>query len=116
MDYRRVSIVAAFLGLSTPLVSQAAPHDAALNACVRAFASSVRPGAALANVKVHYVPRPGTSLISDYFSREYSFFLQAKGASTGTIAVATCSANANGTVVSLQPVRPGEDKTLAAKL
>ena len=104
--------VAAF----SPAISQAAPESDALSACTRAFESSLSADASTAPVfKVKYSAGQPASAWSNFFTREYTFFLQARDPKSGTMrASATCRATAGGNLITLQAT-PANAATLAAK-
>jgi len=100
----------------SPAISQAAPESDALSACTRAFESSLSADTASPPLfKVKYTGRqPGTAW-SNYFTREYTFFLQARDPKAGTArASATCRATAGGNLIALKATT-GDAPTLAAK-
>src|SRR5580692_5759479 len=104
MDIRKLTLAAAAIA-ATPSISQAYPESAALNACARAFASSIAaPGSAAPSYKLDYRGAQAQSALANYYGREYTFNLQAHDPKTGvTLASATCSANMRGTILALTP-------------
>ena len=104
------------LAALSPAISQAAPESDALNACTRAFESSLAPDAASPPVfKLKYTAGQPPSSWSNYFTREYTFFLQARDPKTGTArASATCRATAGGNLIALKATT-GDAPALAAK-
>jgi len=102
-----------------PAISNASPEKVALNACARAFASSLAlPGAAVPAYKVAYRDNEWVGSMLAFYTREYTFDLRAKNPKTGLpIARASCSVDSRGNVVALSPVPlNAERSTLAAKL
>ena len=91
-----------------PVISNASPEKAALNACARAFASSLAsPGAAAPAFKLAYHSSEfGGSMLELYaVEREYTFDLNANDPKTWLpIARASCTTDAHGAVVALSPV------------
>ncbi len=79
------------------------PHSIA---CAAAFATSLAsPGAAAPTFTVVDGGTRRFASVSDYFGREYTFYLYANNRKTGLpIARANCSANLHGVVVALSPV------------
>jgi hypothetical protein len=116
MHIRKLALAAAAIA-ATPSISLAYPESAALNACARAFASSIAaPGSAVPSYKLDYRGAQAQSALANYYGREYTFNLLAHDPKTGvTLASATCSANMRGTSVALSPTPLGSSSpTLAA--
>jgi hypothetical protein len=90
----------ALIAAISPATSKASSEDAALNACARAFASSIAaPGSAAPAYKLKYPGSHGESPLASYYGIRYTFYLQAQNAQTGLpLARASCSVNARGTV------------------
>lgn len=103
MDIRKLSLAAAAIAVIAPSISNANPETIALNACARAFASSVAaPGSAAPAYKVAYRGGEAASALAAYYNREYTFYLAARSPKTGvTFARATCSADTSGKIVAL---------------
>ena len=102
MNFRTFAL-AATIAVVAPALCNASPETTALNACARAFASSLAsPGAAIPAFKVIYGDaRSGTS-VTEFFAREYSFDLRANSRKTGLrIARANCATDARGSVIAL---------------
>jgi hypothetical protein len=116
MRFRLLFPAALSLAALSPAISQAAPESDALNACTRAFESSLASDAASPPVfKVKYDAGQPATAWSNFFTREYTFFLQARDPKTGTArASATCRATSGGNLIALQATRP-DAATLAAK-
>jgi len=117
MNVRKIGLAAAAIAALSPAVSQAS-EKAALDACARAFASSLAsPGAAAPAYTLVYSGSPNVPSIVDYFARDYSFDLHADNQRTGLpIARARCSTDMRGNVVALSPIplQPAR-ATLAAR-
>jgi hypothetical protein len=116
MRFRLLFPTAAILAALSPAISQAAPESDALNACTRAFASSLAPDAANPPAfKLKYNAGQPATAWSNYFTREYTFFLQVRDPKTGiSRASATCSATAGGNLIALK-APPADAPALAAK-
>jgi hypothetical protein len=97
--------LAAIAALSPALANASSEKDA-LNACAAAFATSLAaPGAAAPTFKVVDGGTRGVASVSDFFARDYTFYLYANSQKTGLpIARASCSTNSRGVVVSLLQV------------
>jgi hypothetical protein len=119
MDIRKLTLAAAASAAISPSISNADPQSVALQACARAFATSIAaPGSAAPSYKLDYRGTQAESALASYYSREYTFNLQAHDAKTGVLrATATCSTNKRGTSLALtpKPLDPSSP-TLAAKL
>jgi hypothetical protein len=119
MDIRKLTLAAAACAAISPSISNANPESVALQACARAFASSIAaPGSAAPSYKLDYLGTHAESALASYYGREYTFDLRAHDRKTGaTLASATCSTNMRGTIVALTP-KPldSSSPTLAAKL
>ena len=118
MNVRHAGFVAAALAALSPAISQANTEKAALDACARAFATSLAaPGAAAPTFTVVYGGAQNSGSVSEYFSREYTFELHADSRKTGLpIASASCSTDARGTVTALSAIPMDAARaTLAAR-
>jgi hypothetical protein len=117
MQLRHLTLVAAAIAAISPSISTANPQSVALNACASAFASSLAaPGSASPSYKVDFRGSDSQSALMSYYVREYTFYLQAHSPKSGrTIARATCSADTNGTIVSLKPESANLSPALAAQ-
>jgi len=102
MDIRKCTLAAAAIAAISPSISSANTESVALNACARAFASSIAaPGSAAPAYKVDYRGHAESALTS-YYRSEYTFYLRAHDPKTGlTLARATCSADNGGKIVAL---------------
>src|ERR1700730_886491 len=107
MKFRHFALAAASIAALAPAVSSASPPEkAALNACARAFASSLAaPGTPAPTYKVAYRDIRFAGSMLEFYTREYSFELNANDLKTGSpIARASCSTDSHGTVVSLSSI------------
>jgi hypothetical protein len=86
-------------------MSHASPETQALDACARAFASSLAsPGAAAPAFKVAYRGNQSYGSTLEFYAREFTFDLNANDPKTGLpIARASCSTDSHGVVVALLP-------------
>jgi hypothetical protein len=118
MDIRKLHLAAAAIAAISPSISNANPENTALNACARAFASSIAaPGSAAPSYKVDYRGGDSKGVLASYYDREYTFYLRAHSPKSGrTIARATCSTDMNGTITALRSEPLAESSsTLAAR-
>jgi hypothetical protein len=118
MKFRHISLAIATIAVLVPAVSNASPEKAALNACARAFASSLTsPGHAVPAVKVAYFDNRSSGSMFDFYDRGYVFDLHANNEKTGTaIARARCTTDTHGSVIALSSVPLGAaPPTLAAQ-
>jgi hypothetical protein len=117
MDFRKLSLAATALVALSPVLANAAPEDAALSACVRAFADKIMPaGADAPSVKVAYPQQHVASPILDYYARSFTFTMSAKNIKTGAeFAQATCEANIHGEILTLSTKSDPSVTTLAAR-
>jgi hypothetical protein len=105
MNLRILNFVAATIAVLAPALSDASPETEALDACARAFASSLAPpGAAAPAFKVAYRGNQFSGSMLEFYSREFNFDLYANNPKTGLpIARASCSTDSRGSVVALRP-------------
>src|SRR5277367_2043015 len=98
MKLRHVNLLLAAIVALAPAVSNASPEKAALDACARAFASSLAsPGSEAPAYKVSYRGDQSADSMFDFYTREYSFDLHVNDPKTGLpIARASCSADSRG--------------------
>jgi hypothetical protein len=103
MDIRTLTLATAAIAAISPSISRANPENVAMNACARAFASSIAaPGSAVPSYKVDYRGGQAQSALADYYGREYTFYLRAHSPKTGmTLARATCSTDLSGNILAL---------------
>jgi hypothetical protein len=119
MKYRKVSLILAAAAAFAPALSNASPERVALNACARAFASSLAtPGSAAPAFKVTYRGSQSAASMLAFYNREYSFELHANDPKTGLpVARASCSTDARGAVTALSSLPlEAAPEALAARL
>jgi hypothetical protein len=106
MNHRKIALLAVTAAILVPALCNASPEKDALNACARAFATSLAsPGKAAPTYKVAYSGAMSSGSVLDFFNREYTFELHAKNEQSGlALAHASCTATDQGTIVSLSPV------------
>ena len=104
MNIRRFALAAA--AVFSPIICMASPESAALNACARAFASSLAAaGSAPPAFKVVSGGEHYANSAADFYARTYTFDLHAKNQKTGLpIARASCSTDLRGSVISLSSI------------
>jgi hypothetical protein len=107
------------IAVLAPALANASSEKQALDACAQAFASSLAsPGAASPAFKVVLHDRVDASTsVSQFFAREYTFYLRADDPKTGAlIARASCSTDTRGAVVELTATSPRDlHTTLTAR-
>jgi hypothetical protein len=103
MNFRKISFTAAAIAALAPAVSNASPEKSAVEACARAFASSLATAdAAAPTYKVDYRGIQYVEPIADMYNRGYTFHLVAKSRKTGLpIAQASCATDKHGVVLAL---------------
>src|SRR5271170_3564786 len=108
MYLRRISLVLAATAALAPVLSHASAEADALNACSRAFATSLAsPGAAAPTYKA-VLHGSDMGSVAQFYARSFAFYLRANDAKTGAaIARATCSTDARGAVVAFSAVPEG---------
>jgi hypothetical protein len=114
-----LGLALASIAALTPVISNASPEKAALNACARAFASSLAaPGAATPTFKLAYHGNEFVGSMLEFYTREYTFDLNANDVKTGLpIARASCSTDSHGAVVALSSIPlDGPHAAVAARL
>ncbi len=119
MKFRQVSLLLASIAALVPVASHASPEKTALNACARAFASSLAaPGSAVPAYKVAYMGSEYAGSMLAFYAREFTFDLYANDLKTRLpIARASCSVDSHGTVIALSPVPLNAGRAaMAAKL
>jgi hypothetical protein len=106
MKFRYISLAIATIAVLAPTLSNASPEKTALNACARAFASSLAsPGNAVPAFKVAYLDTRSAVPMFDFYDRQYVFDLHANNEKTGTaIARARCTTDMHGAVTALSSV------------
>ncbi len=103
MNLRSLLLSAASIAALIPVVSHASTESTALNACTRAFASSMAAAGSIAPAFKLVRSSEPESAIDDYYTgHEYTFYFQARDQKTGmTVASAKCTSDARGTQVAL---------------
>jgi hypothetical protein len=116
MNIRKLSLVILSIAAIAPVVASASPENVALNACAKAFASSLAGGSSAPTYQVNYVDqKQSNTTIVGFYVRNYSFTMQAQDRKSGTaLASATCSADSRGEVLALTPSVTAQT-TLAAR-
>jgi hypothetical protein len=105
MKFRHISLAIATIAVLIPAVSNASPEEAALNACARAFASSLAsPGKAAPIFKVVRLEDRSFASMLAVYGREYVFDLHANDKTGTAIARASCSTDPHGVVITLSSV------------
>jgi Tfp pilus assembly protein PilW len=102
MQLRKLLLAAATIAAVAPAVSNASAENDALTACANAFSSRVATDGSNAPVfKLRY-RHSQSDPVTDYYGRQYTFYLRAQDAKTGmALGRASCSADLHGTVVAL---------------
>jgi hypothetical protein len=99
MMVRKILLSAAALGALGPVLCQAASEKTAVEACARALADSYSGSAGSAYKLIFHADQPG-SVLTSYYSSEYTFTLEARAPKTGVaFARAVCTTNYRGEVV-----------------
>jgi hypothetical protein len=106
MNFRKLALAAATLAVLAPAISNASPEKAAVDACARAFASSLAvSGGAAPTFKIDYRNGQYSGSMLQFYTRQYTFELHANDRKTGVaVARASCSTNSYGAVVALSPI------------
>jgi hypothetical protein len=118
MDFRKLALATtattAIASLS-PTLCAADPSDAALSACVKAFAAKITtPGAETPAVRIDYPQRHAVGSVMDYYARNYTFTMSARRVKSGAeFAQATCLADSRGVVISFDTKLDGVTKVAA---
>jgi hypothetical protein len=116
MTVRKLLLAAASVAAMTPVISNASPESAAMNACAQAFASSLASGSVTPKFKLNYQRESGSMLSYYYASHDFAFHLQANDPKTGlTLARAMCSADVHGKILALTAAPLDKSPTLAAE-
>jgi hypothetical protein len=116
MNIRKLSLSLLALAAIAPVVASASPEEVALNACAKAFASSIAGGTSTPAYKLNYDQNRGINTVAGFYVRNYSFTMQAQDRKTGAaLATATCAADTRGEVLQLIPVTAVANTTLAAR-
>jgi hypothetical protein len=107
MKFRKIALGLVTVAALSPAISNASSVEkASLNACARAFASSIAaPGAAAPSFKLAYQSGRFASSVTDFYPAAYTFDLQAQDPKTHVaVARALCSTNSHGAVTALAAV------------
>jgi hypothetical protein len=101
MNIRKLSLAILSLAVIAPVVASASREDVALNACAKAFASSIAGSSSAPTYQVKYLNQQQLSTsIAGFYLHNYSFTMQALDRKSGTaLASATCSADTRGEVL-----------------
>jgi hypothetical protein len=119
MNFRKISLAVATIAALAPALSNASPERAALDACARAFASSLAPpGGAAPAYSVAYRSNQYVGSVTEFFARVYTFELHANDKKSGlAIARASCTTDTHGAVIALTPIpMSAAQPALAAQL
>jgi hypothetical protein len=105
MIIRKSALAAVTIAVLSPVIANATPQKASVQACARAFATSLAaPGASAPAYKLAYRGGVASSL-SDYYPTAYTFTLEAHNPKTGAaFARALCSTNSRGAVTAISAV------------
>jgi hypothetical protein len=115
MQIRMFLLAGAAIAAISPAVSSASPERVALNACASALASNVATAGGASTYQLKY-QRSSSGPLEDYYSHQYTFYLQARDATTGMpLARATCSTNRRGSITAFTPVPLGTSTLALAK-
>jgi hypothetical protein len=105
MNLRKITLAAAAVAALAPAISDATPEKDAINACARAFASSLSSNSTAApTYKVVYGGHRYVTSIADTQATEYLFDLLANDKAGAPMARASCSTDSHGAVIALSPV------------
>ena len=104
MNIRNLFLAASLGAAISPTISHASPENEALNACARAFASSIAAGGSSPpSYKLKYPGNQPAGVLADYYQHGYTFYLLANDSKSGAaLARATCSTDSHGTKVVLR--------------
>jgi hypothetical protein len=110
MNFRKFSLAAAIIAALAPAVPNASPEKTAVEACARAFASSLATADAVApTYKVDYRGIQYVEPLAEVYSRGYTFHLFAKSKTGLPIAQASCTTDREGVVVALSAIPQGSN-------
>ena len=106
MNFRHIALTAASMAALAPAIGNASAEHDGLNACARAFATTLAaPGADAPAFKVTYRGDQHFGSMLEFYEREYNFDLRVNDKKTGlAVARAKCSTDARGAVVAFAPV------------
>jgi hypothetical protein len=114
MQFKMFVLAGAAIAAISPAVSSASPERTALNACANALASNVAAAGGATNYQLKYQHSSSGPL--DYYSHQYTFYLQARDANGMPLGRATCSANSRGSITAFTPVPLGSSTLALATL
>jgi hypothetical protein len=116
MITRKFSLSIIAIAALAPVVASASPEKLALNACAKAFASSITGGSSMPSFKLSYDHKVASDTFVSYYAHDFSFTMQARDSKTGAaLARATCSADTRGEVLSFTSEPSTATTTLAAR-
>lgn len=117
MDFRTIALATAAVAALSPAISAANPTDAAMSACVQAFAAKITvPGSETPAVRVNYAQHDAASPVLDYYARNFQFTMSARKVKSGTeFAQATCLADGRGVVLSFHTKNVDEVTKVASR-
>jgi hypothetical protein len=103
MNVPKLGLAVIIAAALSPPISNASPETASVNACARAFATSIAsPGTATPSYKLEYRGNPDTGALSAFYRSQYSFDLEGHDPKTGVaVARARCSTDRFGAVIAL---------------
>ena len=109
MNFRKIALTAAAAAALAPAIGNATPENDAINACARAFATTLAaPGADAPAYKVSYRSSRHFGSMLEFYARDFTFDLRVKDPKTGlAVAHASCSTDAHGAIVDFSPVPLG---------
>jgi hypothetical protein len=106
MNFRNIALSAAVIAALTPAICNASPEKLGIDACARAFATTLAaPGADAPAFKVTYRNDQHFGAMLEYYVRGYNFDLHVNDKKTGlAVARAKCSTDAHGAIVAFAPI------------
>jgi hypothetical protein len=103
----------------SPSICNASPETDSVNACARAFATSIAsPGTAAPSFKLEYHGTADAGSLSAFYRSQYTFDLEAHDPKTGvTVARARCSTDRHSAVIAFTSLPLGDKRaTFSAQL
>jgi hypothetical protein len=106
MNFRNIALTAAAIAALAPAIGNASPEKDGVNACARAFATTLAsPGADAPAFKVTYRGDQHFGSLLQFYAREYTFDLHVADKKTGlAVARAKCSTDEHGAIVAFVPI------------
>jgi hypothetical protein len=106
MNFRHIAVAAAAIAVLAPAICAATPERLGINACARAFATTLAaPGADAPAYKITYRSDQHFGSMLEFYVQEYNFDLHVNDKKTGlAVARARCSTDAHGAVVAFTPI------------